>query len=628
MTLYEKNLKTLAKYYPEMDERIREAKKEISEDLEIIEEVSDDGVPILKIIKDGRTCYLNGKRNALEPTKIWVKTLGELKKNAPVLMVGLGNPCYLKDLAEQTETPIVIIVYEPSLQIFLKFLELVDIKQWMQKHLIIFWVDGLKDMDEKHLREVMYQVLIYEMLDASRNLILPNYDILFPEASIRFMKMCRDIAIAEAMSYNTKNNFSNIMVRNLFSNARYLCKGYTVAQLPEVIPRDIPGILVAAGPSLNKNIHELKKAKGKAFIIAVDTALKPLIDAGIVPDMFAIIDAQKPLDLVKIEEARKIPLLTTLNAAPEVLDYHTGMKFFYNEGYQFAEEIFAKTGKRSVRVIGGGSVATHCFSFLFWIGIPTVILVGQDLAYTDNKSHADGTFHKEMEQVDTSAFMTVEGNYEDKVPTRLDFRQFLNWYNLFIADCKAYYKRYGQEFRVVNATEGGAKIGHTEIMSLKDVIEQECTKEVDIQECMNKLTPMLDEENKIWAVDYLKTIASTFQRLSAQTVKLRKLYQKLAKISSKMNIDITAYQNITKKIKRQKQILEKDNAYQLIAITLNKAQYILSNEQFLREDTMQAEGKEIARKGMLYMESVGKMAELFKELSEELFSEDELKRFI
>ena len=95
-----------------------------------------------------------------------------------------------------------------------------------------------------------------------------------------------------------------------------------------------------------------------------------------------------------------------------------------------------------------------------------------------------------------------------------------------------------------------------------------------------------------------------------------------------MNIDITAYQNITKKIKRQKQILEKDNAYQLIAITLNKAQYILSNEQFLREDTMQAEGKEIARKGMLYMESVGKMAELFKELSEELFSEDELKRFI
>ena len=628
MTLFEKNLKTLAKYYPEMDERIREAQKEMSEDLEIIEEMSDDGVPILKIKKDGRTCYLNGKRNALETTKIWVETLGELQKNAPVIMVGLGNPCYLKDLAEQTDTPIVIIIYEPSLQIFLIFLEMVDIKQWMKKHLIVFWVDGLKDMDATHLQGVLYQVLIYEMLDASRNIILPNYDILFPEASIRFMKMCRDVAISEVLSYNTKNNFSNIMVRNLLSNARYMCKGYTVSQLPEVIPRDIPGILVAAGPSLNKNIQELKKAKGKAFIIAVDTALKPLIDAGIVPDMFAIIDAQKPLDLVKIEEARDIPLLTTLNAAPEVLDYHTGMKFFFNERYQFAEKILARTGKRPVRVIGGGSVATYCFSFLFWIGIPTIILVGQDLAYTDNKSHADGTFHKEMQQVDTSAFITVEGNYEDKVPTRQDFRQFLNWYNEYIKECQAYYKWHGQEFRVVNATEGGAKIEHTEIMTLKDAIEQECTKEVDIQECMKKLTPMLDEENQIWAVDHLKSMANTFQSLSVQTVKLKKLYQKLAKISSKINIDITAYQNITKKIKKQTQILEKNHAYQLIAITLNRAQYILSNEQFFREDTMQAEGKEIARKGMLYMENVGKMAELFKELSEELFSEDEWKKFV
>ena len=94
------------------------------------------------------------------------------------------------------------------------------------------------------------------------------------------------------------------------------------------LPRDCPGILVAAGPSLNKNIQELKKAKGKAFIVAVDTAIKPLLQEGILPDMFAIVDAEKPLDLVKIEGIRDVPLMTTLNAAPEVLAYHRGMKFF------------------------------------------------------------------------------------------------------------------------------------------------------------------------------------------------------------------------------------------------------------------------------------------------------------
>ena len=59
-------------------------------------------------------------------------------------------------------------------------------------------------------------------------------------------------------------NFSTVFARNVLSNVKYLCNGYKTVQLIQVIPRDIPGIVVAAGPSLNKNIKELKKAKGKA----------------------------------------------------------------------------------------------------------------------------------------------------------------------------------------------------------------------------------------------------------------------------------------------------------------------------------------------------------------------------
>ena len=62
-------------------------------------------------------------------------------------------------------------------------------------------------------------------------------------------------------------------------------------------------ILVSAGPSLNKNIMELKKAKNKAFIVATDTAVKPLLKAGIEPDLMVMVDGEKPkrlnLDLLK-----------------------------------------------------------------------------------------------------------------------------------------------------------------------------------------------------------------------------------------------------------------------------------------------------------------------------------------
>lgn len=55
MTIYEKNLETLAAHYPEMDKRIREAQAE--SEVEILEESSYSGETILKIRKDERCCY-------------------------------------------------------------------------------------------------------------------------------------------------------------------------------------------------------------------------------------------------------------------------------------------------------------------------------------------------------------------------------------------------------------------------------------------------------------------------------------------------------------------------------------------------------------------------------------------
>ena len=142
MGIYEKNLKTLAVYYPELDKIIKKAQIETESELEIIEENSYEGDKILKIKKDDKICYLNGKRNSSEAASIWVETLGKLPRNTPVLLMGIGNFSYLKELVEKTKNRITIVVYEPSLEIFIKFLEMVDIQKWMEKHLIIFWEIG------------------------------------------------------------------------------------------------------------------------------------------------------------------------------------------------------------------------------------------------------------------------------------------------------------------------------------------------------------------------------------------------------------------------------------------------------------------------------------------------------
>ena len=56
----------------------------------------------------------------------------------------------------------------------------------------------------------------------------------------------------------------------------------------------------------------------------------------------------------------------------------------------------------------------------------------------------------------------------------------------------------------------------------------------------------------------------------------------------------------------------------MVAITIVNAQDIVKEEQFVQEDSVKEEGKEIARKGILYMENVQKMAALFEEYSREV----------
>lgn len=614
MTVYEKNLKTLAMHYPQMDVLIEDAKKELDQEEHIIEGLSYDERRIVKIRKGDKLYYLNGKRNTEEPAQMWVKGLGKLTKNAPIFMMGVGNYTYLEELIKYAKQRISIVIYEPSLQIFLNFLGQIELEKWMEKHLLIFFVDGIKGMEQKTMSAVVEPLLRYELLPFSRNLIVPNYDVIFPEQSLTFMKMIRNIAFHDRINYNTHKNFSGVLVRNVLSNLTHILDAYKTTQLTEVIPRDIPGIVVAAGPSLNKNIQDLKQAKGRSFIVAVDTAIKPLLDAGIVPDMFAIVDGEKPLSLIERDGAKEIPLVGTLCSAMEIFNYHTGMKFLFNEGFQYAERIFFKAKMPIGDVSTGGSVATNIFSLLYKIGLKRIILVGQDLALTGNKTHADGTFQEKMEELDTSGYLKVEGNCEEEVPTRRDFKMYLDWYDEYIEGCM----KHEEGFRVINATEGGAKIKNTEIMTLKEAVEQECKKVVDIQECLRQLKPMLDDENRKWAEGVIRNIPEEFQELSNETKRVKKLYERLDKICDKRNIDRKEYLSILKKIRKAINKIEGKDAYQLVSFTLMDAKFILKNEQFIEEDTFQEEGKEIARKGILYMESVGKCARLFEEMMNDI----------
>lgn len=597
----------------EIENEYKKWKNTKNKTIEVRTEMSQDEKVVLIVKKNGKERYLAGKRNCEEPTTIWMRTQGRVHEGAIFFIAGIGNPVYAKILLEEhRQTKLNIVIYEPSKEIFFKVLESIDITDLLQKDAkCIFVIDGLTGVKVENVIQKMISV---EVMDHIKTFILPNYEMIFAKEMLLFAKTIREKCESCATYINTRTNFSNVFAQNLFANAPYILDGYKTKQLIEVIPRDIPAIIVAAGPSLNKNIKELKRAKGKAFIIAVDTAIKPLASEKIIPDMFAIVDGRKPLELINTEDAKKIPLLTSISAANSVLSFHTGKKFFYNEGYVYINSMFYRNGESFETVACGGSVATSAFALAFMIGIDTIILVGQDLALTGNKTHADGTFQEKMETIDTSHSIMVPGNIEKEVPTRGDFKMYLEWYNQYIKDCKEYRK----QFKVINATEGGAKIDGTEVMTLKDAIDRECKKEIDIQECFEKLHPVFDENERKKNLEFLQHTPEHYTEIRKAAIETNKLYKNLDKLCQHGNLDIRAYEKILKKIKKMTKKIEGDSIYyEPIQETLVLANYIVKSEQFDIMKTMQEEGKEIARQGIIYTDMVKQCAELFEEYTKE-----------
>lgn len=607
-SLFEKNIEALGEKFSELAYKIKNNVYELKNNISIEMETAKDFSSIFKVKKDNRTLYINGKYQPKKEAESIITHMGKLNKKTTIFLFGMGDGLILKEILNNTDEEINIAVFEPSIDIFIYAMKHIDLQEIYRKRTVGLVVNGL---NEEEKEAVIKSFLILGNLEYMKKIIHPNYNELFSEDIIKDMKDIQKRIDYILINENTTVRFAPFTTENVFRNMIYICDGYKAEQICNVIPLDIPAIIVAAGPSLNKNIKELKRAKNRAFIIAVDTALKPLIKEGIIPDLFATIDGIKPLELLQIDEVRSIPMLASIGSSYKIFDFHKGKKIYFREFSPYIDKIFYDLNIGFREVNTGGSVATTAFSFAYLSGFSTIILVGQDLALTNNRTHADGTFKEKMDEIDTSFAIKVEGNIEEFVPTRADFKSYIEWYNDYIAKSSGVH--------VINATEGGAKINNTEILSLKEAIDRECKKEVIIEECFNKLEPMFSEEQREKVLEYFCSTPQMLKDLKRKAIKGKKLYKKLLNVVKDKRIDKHLYKELNRKIGKQMERIEDMPIFSIIVDCFAVANYLIRSEVYEeeKEEDFREEIKEIARKGIKILEYVIQCVELFLPLVEE-----------
>ncbi len=605
------NLKILEKRFPGISKMIEEKEEKLlkKEALYVAEETAFTGEKILTVEKDSRKLYLAGRRDPSAHPRNQISVLGQIIPNAPVFMLGMGNLNYLKELVKTTDESVIFLIYEPFFSIFYKQLELADFEAIFENRTIVLIIGGI---NEDGLEGLIVSMLQGDKVPLMKYFVLPNYPKLCLDQVKIFLNYLTKYSTPYYIAIGTNLFFSPYQAENFYHNVQYIKDGYRASRLLKVLPTDIPAFVIAAGPSLNKNIKELKRAKGKGFLIAVDTAIKPLLREGIIPDLFVTLDGIKPVELVEEEQAKEIPMLTKVTAARSVMDYHTGKKFFINEGYRYVDQLYKMNGKSIQGFSVGGSVATYAFALVCHLGFRKIVFVGQDLAYTDNKSHADGTFQEKMEEEDTEKFMMVPGNYQEQVPTLTNLDGYRKWFGEFISEWE---KTHYVEF--INATEGGARIEGTKLMPLAEVIDQECKKEVDIKSCINSLEPEFTEEEQNRIVDYFHDTPKQVHEIVRLAREGKKIYGQLDKLCHYGNMDKRAYVKLLKRVKKNRKKIEENVNYDLLMQSMIRAEQIIRSGQYFSYDTMEEEGLELARQGKKYMELLEEYALIIEGYTEQ-----------
>lgn len=483
-SIYIKNLNSLKVRFEDIVEYLND---ENDPDDLVSEVIKIDGVKRLVVAKNDEYIQLESLYDGDDMFKVFFENVtDDWELDGKMFMFGLGNGSYARYFLNNSTSDHKIFVIEPSINIFKSVIENYDLTDLFDNDRFILTI--IKGKDEKKYKKFFKMLFVYTDIFSAQIGACLNYDMLFGEEiecwhSI-FSMTRENSRYINALYEQDGLNF----IRNNYSSFEYFCKSLSLEELINEMPTGVPTIIVSAGPSLNKNINELKNAKGKALIIAVDAAINPMVENGILPDLMISLDATKGEEYIQEIAAKNIPLVCSMDAGRQLVEAHTGCKLYFSNYNRYLLEYFANENIELPFLQTGGSVSTSAFSLALLLKSETIILVGQDLAFTNNESHVRGSVRgdESMDEVNSIYDMDMDIDiYGNPVKSSKMFKIFKSWFETQIAD--------NPGITVIDATEGGAKILGTSIMKLSEAIGLFCVDEFVFDDVLNSVKNVLDE---------------------------------------------------------------------------------------------------------------------------------------
>lgn len=476
MNLFETNLDALQQHHPTLAEQV--ASVQIPETQYRIKPTKT--VPSLEVFYDANWIPWHSQ---YDPQKEAVREIASLDHSSVYvpLFLGMGLGYSLVELWNKWKNELYdIIVLEKDIHLFRLALEHNNFTELFANPRLHIHAGEDLYLWQQLCRKVMPGVMSSRLHPITHSPSRQIYGRYYQQAA----------GILQDQIHTTRAEFDftikngNAIQLNMWRNLPRVVRSIGVQQIQNSW-QSKPAVVVAAGPSLDKNIHHLCGMEDHVLIIAVDTAYRTLSKHNITPHIIVSTDPTE-LNMKHFEGITPSPQ-TILAFDPEVYwkipNQWQHKTLFLNLEKTAISRWFEQAAGPFGYVPKGGSVGNTAFYLARLLGADPIIFAGLDLAF-DSKGGKTHSGHAALARDIQSSppgspsamvgamgnlspkqetIVWVPGSIEEQVPTSTIMYIYIQQFNAEIQQSNAI---------IIDATEGGALLTGTSIMPLQDAMAQ------------------------------------------------------------------------------------------------------------------------------------------------------------
>ncbi len=327
-----------------------------------------------------------------------------------VLLLGFGLGYHVLEVLRKLPRESQFVVVEQHPPILRLAMQVLDLRPLFADRRLMLFLDDTPEEIFSQLKLKVFQLVNNDLIvlrhDTSYLLFRDYYD----EVEARI----RDLIVWGKKNFEAGARYRRQYQRNIIRNLRF----FLLHPGLDHLRGEGTVAVVAPGPSLERAFAVLREVKGKVPIVAVDTALKPLLMRGIRPDLVVSIDPTE-LNYIHFEglspsETEDIALVIDPQVFFRIPASWAGEVFSPPLADSKIHQLFSDIVGKRVFIEKGMSVSHSAFYFAKALGAEEIVFLGLDLSFKKDATHVSGSANFSSD-ISNRRLLTVPGRGGDVI---------------------------------------------------------------------------------------------------------------------------------------------------------------------------------------------------------------------